>query len=211
MFIVDFDDTLFDTQAFKQERLVALRHLGVSDELYWETYKRAYNDEDGNVTYTNERHAAAFAGTDIDQNKVLEALSDISKNRAQEFLFRDAVQFLKKLRVHNQPIILLSLGASSFQHAKVSGTNIDQHVDRVVIVDSAKEHGIADQLSGVLSEKVWLINDKIDETLRLIRLFPVMNAVLKRGPFVSEDAYKKIHVPYFDSLTDIATYVTKHV
>ena len=44
MFIIDFDDTLFDTHAFKHARLEAVKNLGVSEDLYWETYKKARND-----------------------------------------------------------------------------------------------------------------------------------------------------------------------
>ena len=32
MFIIDFDDTLFDTHSFKKARLEAVAKLGISDE-----------------------------------------------------------------------------------------------------------------------------------------------------------------------------------
>lgn len=211
MFIVDFDDTLFDTHWFKQERLAALRKLGVSDELYWETYALARNDEGGQVTYTDERHAAAFAGTDIDRQEVLKALKDISSRRIREFLFPDAIHFLKKLRLHNRPVLLLSLGAPSFQQTKVQGTKVNLHVDEVIIVDNVKERVLKHQLTHANPKDVWLINDKIGETQRLLKQFPEIHVVLKQIPSISEEAYEQTGLPYFDSLTDIAIYVKEHI
>lgn len=207
MFVVDFDNTLFDTHWFKQERLGALRSLGVTDELYWQTYQMARNDEGGHVTYTDERHAAAFAGTDIDRRAVLNALTHITTSRIKEFLFPNAVKFLSKLASFDKPIVLLNLGAPSFQQTKVSGTGVDQYVDEVLTIDSINERVLKHRLSRVDPKEVWFINDNIDETQRLKDQFPEMTAILKQLPLVPDEAYTKTGLPYFDSLTDIASYV----
>ena len=67
MFIVDFDDTLFDTHAFKEARLLAVQRTGVSEEEFWHTYREARNSTDGLFTYSNERHAAILAARVYDR------------------------------------------------------------------------------------------------------------------------------------------------
>ena len=47
MFIVDFDDTLFDTQSFKQKRKQVLKEVGVTEDDYNTSYKKGYISTDG--------------------------------------------------------------------------------------------------------------------------------------------------------------------
>jgi len=209
MFIVDFDHTLFDTKAFKEARLEALRSLGVPDDVYWKTYEQARNDGTGTVTYTDERHAAAFAGTQFNRHKVLIALKNISENRIKEFLFSDAISFLKALRKLGKPIVLLSLGAPSFQLAKVHGTGVDHYVDDVIVVDDNKKFVLERLVDPNSQETVWLINDHIEETKNMKDMFPNIHPVLKRT-HRDTALYEQSNIPFFDSLTEIACYVYKN-
>ena len=57
MFIIDFDDTLFNTHAFKQARVEALRKLGVTEEIYKKSYQEAYNNSAGIYIYNNNKQS----------------------------------------------------------------------------------------------------------------------------------------------------------
>ena len=81
MFIVDFDDTLFDTQAFKEARCRALKECGVSEELFWETYRQARHSPDGLSTYSNNRHAEILVERGFEKACVLDAFDRVTKAR----------------------------------------------------------------------------------------------------------------------------------
>lgn len=207
MFIVDFDDTLFDTHRFKQARLDALRAMGISEEMYWRTYQQARGDVTGTVTYTDERHAGAFVGTQFDRTKILAALKDISEKRITEFLFPDSISFLQKLRDTGKKILLLSLGASSFQETKVRGAGIDKLVDDMVFIEESKQYVLDHILRDRKQDDIWFINDKIDETEELVQSFPGVRTVLKRSQSIPEEQYHQSPFTHFDSLSEISDYV----
>ena len=72
MYIFDFDDTLFNTQAFKHARLQVLKKIGVSEELYKETYVKARNDADGDFVYSDKNYIESFSfGTPKTQQAML--------------------------------------------------------------------------------------------------------------------------------------------
>ncbi len=212
MFILDFDDTLFDTQAFKQARLDTMRELGVPEEVYWETYKQARNSSDGLFTYSNRRHADALGRQGYDQEKVLQAFQNITDNRLPEFLMSDTVDFLNFLKTFGKPIILLSLGDPSFQELKFKGCGIHDYFDRIFMVDQSKK-SILEELFAVIEkdEEVWFVNDKIQETLELAEEYPKMKAVLKVSNQFAKKDYEESGLPFFESLLDIKNYVGKQI
>jgi len=164
MFIVDFDDTLFDTHSFKQE----VNYL--SGDLY--------------------------------------AQSDKIKN----LLFSDSVSFLEFLKQTNQPLILLSLGESNFQKIKIDITGIDKFFDAVHITADAKELAMSKILEEFKNEEnIWFINDKIEETKKVMRDFPGLKPILKMSPRWPEEEYKLSLMPYFSTLTDIQQYVEQQI
>ncbi len=205
MFIIDFDDTLFNTQAFKQARLEAVRALGISEELYWQTYKEAYNIN-GKNTYGNQSHAQALARCGFNENAVFAALEGTTKN-LEQFLFLDTIVFLEKMKGLGEKMILLSLGEPSFIGLKVRGAGIEKYFDGVVIVDDKKAN-VLPSLWREAEGDAWLINDKIDESLRLRGLSPDLKILLKRSPRWSADEYARCGLPSFANLLDIYKHIS---
>lgn len=164
MFIIDFDDTLFDTHSFKK----ILPDL--SADLYQESEK------------------------------------------IKPLLFPQTVSFLEFLKQTNQPLILLSLGEADFQKTKIDITGVDKFFDLVSITQDAKEKAMAKILNDFKTEKdVWFINDKIEETKKMIQMFPHLKPILKMSPRWPEEEYKQSLMPYFSTLTLIQEYVQEQV
>ena len=210
MFIIDFDDTLFDTYRFKRARVEALDKLGVSEELYWQTYREARNDAGGNFCYSDARHAEMLEKAGFGRVEVLNALQSITL-RIKDFLFNEVDNFLKSLRALGQPMVLLSFGEPNFQELKVKGTGVDIYFDRMFMVQDTKEHVIGELLSNVYDDQFWFINDKVDETLELYRKFPNLQIIFKQADEFTEGQYKASGWPYFKNLMEIKNYVIQQI
>src|SRR3989338_11189694 len=207
MFIIDFDDTLFDTQAFKQVRLLAVQVTGVSEEEFWETYRQARNSPDGLFTYSNERHARILAERGYDEQEVLAALASTTGGGLKDFLFPDAMVFLQRMKAYGEPMILLSLGNPGFQELKTKGSGVDIFFDRIFMVHDTKAHVLQELFKTVGGDAVWFINDKVEETKKLCAMFPQLEPLLKISERYERKEYAESGFPHFETLTEIGSFI----
>ncbi|MBP9731988.1 MAG: HAD family hydrolase [Candidatus Magasanikbacteria bacterium] len=207
MFVIDFDDTLFNTHAFKQARIADLVATGVSEKDYQETYLEAMKKNDL-FSYSNERHAELLALRGYTKEKVFAALQETTGSRLREFLFPDTVEFVRKLKDTGSAVVLLSLGEASFQELKVKGSGIADYFDRMFMVQESKEFIIQELIAvGEKEEEMWFINDKVGETLLIKNRFPNLQAVLRKSESIREEEYVQSNLPYFKTLTEIYGYI----
>lgn len=159
MFIIDFDDTLFNTHAFKSARVQASRDLDASE--------------------------------------------------MKKLLFSDAVFFLHYLKTSKQKLILLSFGEFEFQNKKIDAAGIAGFFDEVIITPGDKESALEKILKQFHGEKeVWFINDKIEETKKIVQRFPQIKPLLKVSPKFPIEDYQKSGMPYFLSLVNIEHWIS---
>lgn len=211
MFIIDLDDTLLNTQAFKQARIKALNNLGVSDELCKTSYKEAYNNQLGINIYNSSSHAEVLEKYGFEKKEILSALQRVEEG-LKDLLFPGAEELLNYLKEKGQKLILLSLGEESFQKMKLKQTGLVKFFDIIFTVNDTKEHIIQKILKDYLDEQdVWLVNDKIEETKKLKQLFPVLKPILKMSSVFSEEEYKASSINYFSTLTQIKQYVEQQL
>ncbi len=209
MFIIDFDDTLFDTEQFKQDRLMALEQAGVSREVFVKTQQQARCSEQANFEYTDERHARALGECGYDEAGMLQLLQQVWKQKdLSSYLFPDTQLFLEQCIVAKQKLILLSRGSPEWQKRKIEQSGIEHYFQEVVIVGAEKVNAVNALRQS--SEQVFFINDKIDETVEIHRLFPEIILVLKKPDHKSEVEYEQSGLPYFSSLSPIFDYVAKY-
>ena len=207
MFVIDFDDTIFNTHTFKQARVEALEHIGVSEKDYQETYLEAQKKNDL-FNYSNERHAELLTLRGYPKEQVLAAFEKTTGERLQEFLFPDTLEFLHQLKNIGQSLVLLSLGEASFQELKVVGSGVREYFDRVFMVQDSKEHIIQELIDvGEKEEEIWFINDKVGETKLIESKFPNINIVLKKSAAILEEEYLQSSLLYFKTLTEIYDYI----
>lgn len=205
MFIIDFDDTLFNTYSFKQARLKAMGRLGISPKIFWNTYQKARNGADGQFTYSDERHAGILGLSGFDETKVLAALRKVNA-KIKSFIFSDAESFLLDLKKRGKPMILLSLGDPVFQEFKVKASGLDKYFDRLFMVERSKDNVLAELLESEDSS-AWLVNDKVDEAQQLLFKFKNLQIALKMSDSIPREIYLKSGLPYFSTLSEILNYV----
>ncbi|MSU75138.1 MAG: HAD family hydrolase [Candidatus Magasanikbacteria bacterium] len=212
MFIIDFDDTLFNTRpGFSNARVAALAPLGISEDLYLQTYREARNSASGQVWYDDQRHAQVLAMKGFDEDKAFAALaSTMAPERLKEFLFPDAITFLEKLKSFGEPMILLSLGDAEYQFKKVRALEIEKYFDRVFMVDEEKHTVMEELLKNVSDKEIWFINDKVPETVALAKQFPEIKIVMKKSSSFPEAEYQATGLPYFNTLTEIYDHISSH-
>jgi hypothetical protein len=211
MFILDFDDTIFNTSLFKQKRHQALREIGITDDLYAETYLKARNDANGFFVYSNERHADVLVTYGFKKSDVMKTLIKTTSNETlQNLLVPDARPFLEWIKEHKDPAVLLSLGESSFQELKTKGADIQKYVDRTFFVQASKEDIIQMLYDSGDLEYAWFINDKPLETKRIAERFSWLRPILKMSPKFTEEEYKETNIPYFKTLPEIKDYIEQY-
>ena len=211
MYIFDFDDTLFNTRGeggFKEARLNALKDVGVSEEVYIETYLEARNLPDGRCMYSSERHAAALVQRGFGREEILSALNKTTEN-LKIFLLPGAVEFLEELKESGEPMILLSLGDAEFQFMKVRGCDIEKYFDRIFMTPQKNVEVLSEILEKVSGDNVWFFNDKVEETKFLHAAHPHMKVALKISESIPLSEYENSELPYFKTLKEIRDYVIK--
>jgi FMN phosphatase YigB (HAD superfamily) len=208
MFIIDFDDTLFDSYSFKKEIFYSLKNIGISEELYSTSYKKARNKKNGDFAYSFERHAKILALEGFDFEKTKQVFENID---IKNFLFSDTFEFLESLKKHNQPLILLSLGDSAFQELKVKNSGIEKYFDRIFFIGDSKEKVLTELFENIHKKNNWFINDKILETKNLAKKFNNLKTVLKISPSIGEEEYENCGLPFFETLTKIKEYVRDNI
>jgi len=207
MFLIDFDDTIFDTQRFKEARLQVVQAVGVSSDLYWQSYREARAPVEGIVTYSNERHADLLARHGFSREMILFALAQTTNETVHQFLFPDTIPFLTFLRQYNQPMALLSLSDPAFQEKKVKGTRISTFFDNIFIVDETKALVVKEVIQHYHYHDIWLFNDRVEESQEFKEQFPMLKIVLKQSPAIPVGQYIQSGLPYFSTLTEIQHYV----
>ncbi len=211
MYILDVDDTLFCTHAYKHARQQALVDCGVSLEHYTMSYEQARSHKSGVVAYTNAYHAHILASFGYEEATILRALENIDQHMPS-FLFEDTISFLKLLKTHHKPIIVLSLGEQLFQQKKIQESGIATYADAVYITNTDKRHIISDILSRhTTDDPIWFVNDKIQETQDIIDAYPHMHPILKQGDTIPVEQYIASAIPYKKTLTEIYTYITTYI
>jgi predicted phosphatase len=161
MFIIDFDDTLFDTHALK---------------------------------------------------KILVQSRQPEEKELKELLFSDAFSFLRYLKIVKQKLILLSFGEFSFQNKKINATGITHLFDEIIITTDCKELALEKILKEFNCEKdIWFINDKIEETKKILERFPKLKPILKKSPRFTDEEYGSAFIPCFSTLTQIQQYVEQRI
>lgn len=206
--ILDFDHTIFDADDFKVAMATSLRPMGVSEELFWGTYRHARDKSDGNFSYRPEKHVALMADRiALDKTAAVTALENVV-HRAEEFLYQDAKDFLSRLISLGIPVTLLTKGDPTFQKAKIAACRINGMVDEI-IASEEKKAVLMPELLKRGTGSVYFVNDHLDETLEVRKIDPVrIIPILKRRPDQAPERYLGLRMLNFRTLSEIRDYLT---
>ena len=206
MFIIDFDDTIFDTQTYKRMRMEALFDLGISIKEYQKSYDNSRLDQDGNFIYTDEHHAHVLESFGYNYEEVLKRFKKIN-TKVNTLLCTEIKEFLDFLHTYKTPIILLSMGALEFQKMKVEKSGIGDMFDEIIFVPKSKVSVVRDISKKYKDNNIWFINDKVNENIDVqndIKNVHVLSKISIRFPVKD---YIESNIPHFANLFEIKNYI----
>ncbi|MBP9748734.1 hypothetical protein KBD18_00870 [Patescibacteria group bacterium] len=206
--ILDFDHTIFDADDFKVAMAASLQPMGVTEGLFWGTYRHARDKSDGDFSYRPEKHVALMAERlPLDQAAAVAALENVVR-RSEEFLYQDAKDFLSRLISLGIPVTLLTKGDPTFQKAKIAACRINGMMDEVIATDEKKASLIPDLLKGGTGS-IYFVNDHLDETLEVRKIDPLrIIPILKRRSDQAPERYLGLRMLNFRTLSEIRDYLT---
>ena len=175
-YIFDFDDVIFDSIRFKQEKLFpALVHKGVTAQQVQEVYKKGFTSPENLF-----KDVALACGVQLSTQEQGDIVENLFTN-LNSFLHADTVELIKQKG--KSDCVILSLGDTLFQKRKISETGLDELVSHVKIVQDSKKDWVIDFSNTYTAETVYFI-DNTEGHLNHpeFSLLPNLKTVLYVGP-----------------------------
>ncbi len=204
---IDFDNTLYNTADFVADMEVVFVASGISRADFRSTLDLAVHGPTGQYfEYTFDRQMDLLdrLGYHVSREHLYPQLDQLFSRSYQA---PDAQYFLEQLRQYASEVILLTGGSVEFQKKKLAATNLTPYFDQLVIVQEKKEEAVRERAPA--DRQHLFVNDDIAQNLLVHQEFPNIVVVTKKHPTrYSEEALRETGIPYFDSLTEILSYVT---
>jgi len=157
-YYLDFDYTLFDTHAFREELYKILEKNGF-DKTYL-TLTPELKENGQKLLNIKELFKSLSKLRNIPINNFLEPLEELY-SRGSEFLYDDTVEFLKYLKSKNNNVYILTWGEKEYQDEKIKASKLYEYIDKVIFAEDLKytldinyENGIFIDDSA-LDNKTW--------------------------------------------------------
>ncbi len=206
--IIDFDHTLFNTEAFKHDLAGALAPFGVTAAQYAETYPSALQVRHGEFGYRPEAHVEilARAGVVSDRAGATKVLEEVVTN-SQRYLYPDTKDFLSRLVGLNVKLILASRGDREFQMKKITSSGVDRFFHAVHTTPALKV-ALFPHILPANARRAFLIDDSVEEIRAVLERYPEVIPILKRRPDLPPEYFRDVGMMNFGTLTEMKDYLT---
>ncbi|MFH0857487.1 MAG: HAD family hydrolase [Candidatus Magasanikbacteria bacterium] len=205
MYVLDFDNTLYNTHAMVSEIEKVLASFHVSTNHIQESLELAIRGTTGSdYNYSFELHQQILE--DMGYENLQNLTPELEKVFTQSFIFEDTFSFLDELKKQKEKIILLTAGNENFQNKKIDHANIRQYFENVFIIKNGKEKIIQELI--LQENPVYCINDSLYENIQIKNSVIGVQVITK----FNKERYTKEEcecskIPYFNTLTEIIQYV----
>lgn len=205
--ILEFDHTLFDNIRFKKELSGSLNNLGVNSEIFWQTYPRARNTEDGTATYRLERHIELLQSyTNRSKEEMLDVMQRVLEN-SNSYLYSDTLDFLNRMLSLNINMTLLSFGNPDFQQEKVKASGVEWFFKDIHFTDQKRTDTLY-SLFGAVQPRMFFLTSKLEEIGNVVSLFPHVIPIIKRRNDIPLLTYRDAGHLNFEHLREVRDYLT---
>ena len=141
-YYIDFDNTLYETAKLTSHMLNAIgESISIKctkdKENIIKYAKENFNSTTDNIFTFAKKMADLY---NVDSNYIVNEVKEVVKN-GERFVFEDAKRFLIRLREKNHKIFLLTFLPKTnqeYQMLKVSGSNIAQYFDGIIMTTELK-------------------------------------------------------------------------
>lgn len=196
--VFDLDYTLLDTERFKEALAEAFAACGIGRAEFDRTYGMTVSARPPEYDYDIDRHISLAAKSlTCGAGELKRSVTEMLRT-AGRYLYPGAREMLKSLRSREARLVLLTLGNESWQRSKVEQSGISELFDEIVTVGAGKENAVGGIAQG--HEKVFVVNDNVDEMVKMRGSHPSFVYIVKRGP---KGLPEDLDMPVCDSFDEI--------
>lgn len=165
---IDFDHTIFKTEAYKLALFRALNRK-VPRKLFNRAYETAIGTYEKGWKYTFDEHAKLISTHSVlTHEEIIKKFEKVNES-ANKLLYPETIPFLKWLKTLPVKTILLTFGSVNFQKKKIKYSGVIKYFDKVIYTQRHK-HLI--NLGIQLGDTAIFINDNLQEFHALKKRYP---------------------------------------
>lgn len=180
---IDFDHTLFDTEAFKHALAQSLRPFGITEQQFLKTYRA----RPATTPFSIPVFARALTPHGKMRRRITHALEQVTK-KGVRFLYADVLPFLRLLKKRGVHCVLFTYGDSRFQRMKIASIPECRELFRRVIVTTNRKKDV----SAIRVQIPAYIIDNRPEVVRAAARHCMIPFLLVRGRAPISRAYRAI-------------------
>lgn len=157
--VFDFDDTIFDSQRFKEERMyTCLVESGVTVEEFKASYEEHRRNNSIHDIHKHLREIIAERGLAVSPEDIIYSMVQ----NIESYVFPEYLDLLKQYGREN--IFVLTQGTEQFQTLKILHSNVEEQIEKSIIVQGGKEEQL-NNLASIWQETILFFDDKVSNLL----------------------------------------------
>lgn len=175
--VLDFDDTIFNTSAFIEEKIKIFNKEGFTREDYFSNYKKVIREKgyfDADIIID-----LFFKNKNFDKKRIKREIEAVIKN-SKIFVFEDFFDFAKSF--NKKDLNLISVGIGKNHKRKIENTGTMSFFDKISIPEKDKGDEIGLIIKKYPSEKIFFIDDKAAQIDEAKKRFPQIVAIKMERP-----------------------------
>lgn len=179
MIFIDFDDVIFNTKKFKEDLKKIFSDFGISEDLYDSTYADSQDDRIIKIYDPRLQVQRIAKIKEISKEQITKSIDSLMQ-RCPQYVFSDLNEFLKG--VGSEKVTVLSYGNLDFQKEKINKSGIVKDVGEVFVTDKMKSEVVGNILRESFQEKVFFIDDRVEQIRDVKKEFPFIITILLKRP-----------------------------
>lgn len=206
MFIIDFDNTLFNTKLLVERIMQVFKDGGVDEIETLRSYRLScYGEHGNNFGYSFANHLKVLSQDKYDTKLVEDNLNNLLN--FNDYNFDGVEEFLSFCRQQTDLMVLLTLGDDQFQRQKLANSGLEKFFDKIIIDNLCQKEKHVAQIADNKTP-FYFINDNLLENKKIKNTLPNLDVVSKINlKKFSMQEYMDSQLPYFNTLTEIKNYV----
>ncbi len=175
--VLDFDDTIFDTGAYIEEKIKIFAQEGFTREEYFFNYEKVikekgYFDADSIIDLF-------FKSKKFDKEKIKNKIESVIK-KTKVFIYEDFYDFVGSF--DKKDLMLVSVGVGEPHKRKIENTGIAAFFDKIAISKKYKSEEIELLVKKYPSEQIFFIDDKAKQIDEAKKRLPQIVAIKMERP-----------------------------
>ncbi len=175
--ILDFDDTIFNTGAYVDEKINVFKQAGFTRDNYFVIYEKVLKEKgyfDADLIID-----LFFKIKKFDKEKAKSEIESIINN-TKVFVYKDFFDFVKSF--NKKDLTLVSVGTGENHKRKIENAGIVSFFDKVSIPEKYKSGEIELIVKKYPTEKIFFIDDKASQIDEVKKRLPQIIAIKMERP-----------------------------